>query len=578
MTTTADVLAMLDELIRLIILDTESKQSFQVRGYENARRGIETFGRDVTTLSATELTAIAGVGKSTAAKIRELVDTGTAAKLDDLRAKYPAEFVELSQIPGVGPKTLKMMRSKLGIENLEMLVAAIEDGQIRTLPRMGAQSEAKIAKAIKRLGMGGGDRRIPSVQAMTIATRLVDDLGALPFVENVQYCGSLRRMAETVGDIDIAVASLDSTAVTDTVLNHPLTHEVVGSGSTKTTFITRSNVSVDVRVVKPESFGAATLYFTGSKAHNVALRQRAIAADMLLNEYGLFPNGSDKPVAAANEDDIYSALGLSPIPPPMREDTGEIQAAANASLPSVVQLNDIKGDLHFHTDQSGDGRTSLPDMVAAAAARGYEYLAITEHGEELSINGSSKLELEAHRDAIAEVQIDYPDMTLLWGCELNIGPTGELDYDPDFRSSFDYTVASIHSHFDGTSRNQTARMVKAISDPTVHSIGHLTGRYIGRRPGIELEIDVLLEALFHFDVALEINGALDRMDASAEVVRKAVERGVKLAINSDSHHHLDLRRTEWGVAIAQKGWAPAELIINTWPRDKFLAWVESKKG
>ena len=309
------------------------------------------------------------------------------------------------------------------------------------------------------------------------------------------------------------------------------------------------------------------------------VRQLAIDRGLLLNEYGLLDTESaGTPVASSTEAEIYAALDLGYIPPPMREATGEIEAAANQSLPDLVELAHIRGDLHYHTDLSGDGRAPLADMVEVAADRGYEYLAITDHGEDLAINGSTREEFLEHREAIHALQRDYPELTILWGCELNIGADGGLDYDPEFRASFDYTVASVHSHFDAPIRAQTARLVKAISDPTVDSIGHLTGRYIGRRPGIEIDVDIVLEALFQFDVALEINGALDRLDAASDVVRRAVERGVKLVINTDSHHTSELGRMEYGVNTAQRGWAPRELVVNTWPRDRFLAWVAGKRS
>ncbi len=572
-----DILAMLDELVKLTTLDEESPQSFKVRAYENARNAIEANGADISDLSVAELTKIQGVGKATANKIREFVDTGTVAKLDDLRAAYPPAFAELAKIPGLGPKTLKLIRAELGVEDLDGLKAAIAAEQLRTLPRMGAQSEAKIAKAIDRLGLSGKDRRTPIAEALPLARRLVDDLRLVDTVADVVYCGSLRRMAETIGDVDITVAATDGDLVMAAVRDHAAVHELVLSGSTKTSFLTSEGLQVDVRVVAPEQFGAATLYFTGSKTHNIALRQRAIDRGMLLNEYGLFATDDDgkttELVAAQTEPAIYAALGLPYIEPPLRENTGEVEAAGSEDLPEVVQLADINGDLHYHTDRSGDGRAPLEDMVKVAADKGYDYLAITDHGEDLVINGSNREEMLEHRDRIRALQDEYPDLTLLYGCELNIGPTGGLDYDPDFRHGFDYTVASVHSHFDAPAKDQTARLVAAIADPTVDSIGHLTGRYIGRRPGIELDIDIVLEALFTFDVALEINGALDRLDAASDVVRRAVDRGVKLVINTDSHHTSELGRMEYGVRTAQRGWAPRHQVINTWPRERFLTWV-----
>jgi DNA polymerase (family 10) len=585
-TTTRDVLAMLDELVTLTTLDEESPQAFKVRAYENARLAIEAHPGDVTTMSLKELQELKGVGKATATKIRELVDTGSVAKLEALRAAYPQTFVELSKIPGLGPKTLKLIRRELGIEDLEGLRAAIADEKLRTLPGLGPTREAKIDKAIERLGLTGKDRRTPIAEALPLAQRLVADLERVPGVVAAAYCGSLRRMSETVGDIDITVAASDPAAVMAAVVDHGDVAEIVLSGDTKTSFLTARGLQVDVRVVTPAQFGAATLYFTGSKAHNIALRQRAIDRGWLLNEYGLIDNpepaeGEDEiPIedravlASRREEEIYAALDLAYIPPPMREASGEIEAAADDALPELVELHHIRGDLHYHTDLSGDGRSSLRQMVEVAAARGYDYLAITDHGEDLAINGSTAEEFLDHRGAIEALQPEYPDLTILWGCELNIGADGGLDYDADFRALFDYTVASVHSHFDGPQRQQTERLVQAIADPTVDSIGHLTGRYIGQRPGIEIDVDIVIEALLHFDVALEINGALQRLDAASDVVRRAVERGVKLVINTDSHHTSELGRMEYGVLTAQRGWAPRDQVINTWPREDLLGWIE----
>ncbi len=570
------IAAMLGELAELTTLAEGSPQSFKVRAYENAMRAVESESGVLADMSAAQLAKLKGIGTSTAAKIREFVDTGSVAKLDTLRSEYPPDVVALSKIPGLGPKTLQQIRAHLDINDLEGLQEAIANETLRTVPGLGATSEAKIAKAIERLGMSGKDRRTPIADALPLAERLVAELAALESVTDAAYCGSLRRFSETIGDVDITVASTDPVAVMKQVRGHPDVHDIVVTGETKTSFLTAKGLQVDVRVVEPEQFGATTLYFTGSKAHNIELRQRAMDRGLVLNEYGLF-DADGEVVARLTEADIYEALGLSLVPPPMREATGEVEAAAAGSLPTLVTKEDIRGDLHYHTDRSGDGRSSLADMVAEAAGHGYEYLAITDHGEDLAINGSNQEQMLEHRENIRLLQADYPDMTLLYGCELNIGASGGLDYTPDFRAMFDYTVASVHSHFDQDPKTQTQRLVTAIADPTVNSIGHLTGRYIGRRPGIELEIDIVLEALVHFDVALEINGALQRLDAAADVVRKAVDRGVKLVINTDSHHTSELGRMEYGVLTAQRGWAPPDLVVNTWPRERFLEWAGSRR-
>ncbi|HEY4606864.1 MAG TPA: PHP domain-containing protein, partial [Acidimicrobiia bacterium] len=273
----------------------------------------------------------------------------------------------------------------------------------------------------------------------------------------------------------------------------------------------------------------------------------------------------------------YEALGMSFVPPPLREGSGEVEAAAAGGLPSLVERSQIKGDLHYHSDRSGDGRSSLEEMIEAAITRGYEYVAFTDHGEDLAINGSSQAEMIAHRDRIRRLQDDHPGIRLLFGCELNIGPSGSLDYDPEFRLEFDYCVASIHSHFDLPGEQQTTRILKALHDPSVNAIGHLTGRYVGRRPGVELDLEVVLEALEVTGVALEINGALDRLDASAEVARQAMSRDIDFVIDTDSHHISDLVRMDYGVAYAQRGWVTSDRVVNTRSPGQFGKWVRQRR-
>ncbi len=581
MASTRDVLDLLDELAQLTVLKEQSPQSFKVRAYENAKQGIQADGRDITQLSATELTKIKGIGKSTAAKIREFMDTGQVEKLEQLREEFPPPVVEMSRIPGMGPKTLALIRAELDIQDLDGLKEALASKKLRDLKGLGAKAEEKMTKAIERLGLSGKDRRRPIGDAMPLAEKLVAELKSQDIVVDAQYCGSLRRMRETIGDVDITVASLDGPAVMALVRDQSAVHEVILSGDTKTSFLTRDGMQVDVRVVEPSQFGAAVLYFTGSKAHNIAMRQRALDRGLLLNEYGLLRKPDEdaedqtpsEVVAAETEASIYAALEMAYVNPVMRENTGEVEASIADELPELVEVAHIRGDLHYHTDRSGDGRSTVEEMIAEAAGRGYEYLAITDHGEDLAINGSSAEEMLEHREHITEAAKAHPQMTVLWGCELNIGAGGGLDYEDEFRALFDYTVASVHSHYDQSVKEQTARLVAAIADPTVNSIGHLTGRYIGRRPGIEIDVDVVLEALFQFDKALEVNGALQRLDAASDVVRKAVDRGVKLVINTDSHHVSELGRIEYGVKTAQRGWAPRDLVVNTWPKKKFLDWI-----
>ena len=576
MATRSELIRALAELAKLTALDEGSPQAFRVRAYENAIAGIEAFPGELSELTKAELVKISGVGGSTADKILEFEKTGTISKLERLREKYPPPFVELTKIPGLGPKTLKLIRAQLGVEDIESLKAAVEAEKLRELPGLGEKSEEKIARAIDRLGLHGKDRRTPLAEVYGFARSLSKRLEEIEGVDQAVPCGSVRRFSETIGDVDIVVSTTDPQAVVSAVLEFPEASEVIGAGDTKTSFLTREGLQVDIRTVEPSQIGSALLYFTGSKAHNIQLRQRAIDRGWLLSEYGLFED--DRIIASESEAEIYRALEMDFVPPTLREGGGEVKAAAAGELPDLIERGDIRGDLHFHSDRSGDGRSSLEDMVEAAIEAGYRYVAFTDHGEDLAINGSTREEMLANRDRIRELNEATPDLEILFGCELNIGPDGELDYDPDFRLEFDYCVASIHSHFDLPEDRQTARILKALQDPAVNAIGHLTGRYVGRRPGVELDVDVVLEALAVTGVALEINGALDRLDATADVAHRAMEMGVDVVIDTDSHHTRDLVRMDYGVLHAQRGWVIEDRVVNARPLGDFLDWVAARRG
>ena len=576
MTIRSEAIRMLAELAKLTALDEGSPQAFKVRAYENAVAGIEAHQGEIDGLSKSELTEIKGVGGSTADKIIELRDTGKVAKLEALREAYPPKFVELTKIPGLGPKTLKMIRTQLGVEDVEGLRAVLEAESLRDLPGLGEKSEEKIKKAIERLGLHGKDRRTPLVEVFGFAHSLAARIATIDGVDGAVPCGSLRRFSETVGDVDIVVGSTQPEIVHQTVLEFPEVVDIVGSGGTKTSFLTREGLQVDVRTVTPDQLGSALLYFTGSKAHNIQLRQKSIDEGWLLSEYGLFDG--DEVVASKTEADIYEALGMEFIPPTMREGGGEVELAVAGNLPDLVARDQIKGDLHYHCDRSGDGRSSLEEMVEAAIQAGYEYIAFTDHGENLAINGSSREEMLEHRERIRKLDEAHPEIKILFGCELNIGADGSLDYDADFRLEFDYCVASIHSHFDLPQDRQTARVLTALADPAVNAIGHLSGRYVGRRPGVDLDVDAVLEGLAVTGVALEINGALDRLDATTEVSRRAMSVGVDFMIDTDSHHVSDLRRMDYGVLYAQRAWVTTERVINARPVDDFVEWTRRRKA
>jgi len=565
-----ELAAAFSELARLTTLEDENPQSFRARAYESATRSLEALQPPASDLSDKELEALPGIGKSSVKKIREYLDTGTMKKLDDLRTAFPADYVAMTRIPGLGPKTAAKLRSELDVHSIEDLQKALAAQSIRTLPGLGAKTEEKIADAIERLGLSGGQQRTPIINAMSIARRLVEDLRELEGVDRVRHAGSLRRQRETIGDIDLLVTSTNGPRVMQHMVERSDVAEVLGSGETKTSVVTTQGMQVDVRVVEPDVFGAALMYFTGSKAHNIKLRQLALAKGWSLSEYGL--TEGETVIASDDEAAIYAALDLTYIPARMREDTGEVEAACDGELPEVPRDGALFGDLHVHTDMSGDGRASLDEMVSAAAARGLEYLAITDHAENLTINGVGIGAMLAQRESLAAVEQRY-GVRLFHGAELNIGPDGSLDYDAEFRSTYEFCVGSVHSHFDLDAGTQTKRLVAAAHDPSVKAIGHLTGRRVGRRPGIKLDYQKVLAALRDTGTALEINSNLDRLDAAADVIHAAALMGVTLVISSDAHEPAEFDNLRWGIRQAQRGWAPVDLIANTKPVNEFEEWL-----
>jgi DNA polymerase (family X) len=568
----AEVARVLAELAALTELDEGGPQAFRVRAYQNAQRAVEQLGSEVATMSAVELAAVKGIGPSIAARIREFVDTGAVARLEELRERHPRGQRELLRIPGLGARTIDLLRTALGVSDVAGLRAALEDGRVAALPGMGERTATNLLRAIDQLGLGSKSVPVPLYVAMPVAERIVAVLGAVPGVVEVAYAGSLRRARETVGDLDILVAAEgDGGAITAAFLALPEVASVSGSGPTRSSMVTHDGLQVDLRIVPRQSFGAALLYFTGSKAHNIRLRQRALRRGWTLNEYTLAGDGAS---AVETEASLYAALGLAWIAPEMREDLGEIEAAEARALPTLVEIDDIRGDLHVHTDLSGDGRASLAAMVAAGVDRGLRYLAITDHAEDLTINGADRTAMLAQRREVRELEQQRGDVTLLHGAELNVGIDGSLDYDPSFRADYDWLVASVHSHFGRPVEQQTARIVAAMRDPAVTAIGHLSGRMIGRRPGIELDLEQVLDAAVETGTALEINASPHRLDAAPEVIREGARRGVTFVISTDAHAPAEFERLRFGIGNARRGGLDVGLVANAWPADRFTAWVE----
>ena len=575
MATNLELAEAFGELAALVRVADGNNHSFRARAYEAAARTLEGLASSAAEMTEVQLRELDGIGGAVASRIREYAETGRIGKLDELRSAFPPEFVELTRIPGLGPKTALLLRERLGVGSVADLVGALAGERLRDLPGLGAKTEENLRRAVRRLGLSGKERRTPLIEALRQARRLSAVLEEVPGVERVAACGSLRRFRETVADLDILVAAGERPGLEEALAGSPPVREVVAAGETKTVFITHSSLQVDVRVVRPYQWGSALLHFTGSKEHNVRLRRLAIERGWALNEYALSEASTGRTVASRTEEEVYAALGLPWIPPELREDRGEIEAGLAGEAPELVEEGDLRGDLHVHTDLSGDGDHSLEEIVRAAAERGLEYLAITDHAENLAINGADREMMLSQRERIRELQGDFPGMRILHGAELNIAPDGSLDYDFDFLMGYDWCVASVHSHFDLPAARQTERVLAAIRHPAVNVIGHPTGRRIGRRPGIEFDAEAVLSAAGETGTALEINSHLDRLDAPAELLWEARGRDALFVISTDAHRVSELGQSKWGVRQSRRGWVPKSQIANTWPAPRFLEWAAS---
>ena len=540
---------------------------FRARNYEKAAKAVAGHPADVTAMAESALTSIPGVGKSIAAKITEFKRTGTIKAVEEQRAKVPPGVRELTRVPGLGPKRAMQLSRELGIATVSDLEAAVTEGKLRNIAGFGPKSEERI---LRGLAVMTHDRVLLNV-ALSTATDIV---GALrDAAGQVEYAGSLRRWRETIGDVDIlATAEDDAHAERIMAAFRDLSDEIVVSGPTKTSIRAGdgSGLQVDLRVVRPECYGAALQYFTGSQAHNVAVRQVAIRAGLKLSEYGLFRG--DELIASATEDDVYAALGMDWVPPPMREDTGEVEAGIKRQIPALVQEKEIRGDLHTHTNLT-DGVASLEEMIRQAEPKGYAYYAVTDHAPNLIMQRMTDEKMLAQRARLAALA---SSMVLLHGTELNIAPDGSVDWDEDFLSGFDMCVASVHSHFDQDRRAMTKRFIVACENPCVNIIGHPLTRKIGRRPPVDVDLGELFRACARTGTALEVNASPARLDLPGDYIRQARDAGVKFAIDTDAHSFGDLENMKYGVGTAQRGWLTSGDVINTWPLEKLREFL--RKG
>jgi DNA polymerase (family 10) len=548
-------------------------EAFRARVYEKAARSIAGYPGDVAKLDRKALEQIPNVGGSTAGKIQEYLSTGRIEAVEKLRGRIPAGVRELTRIPGLGPKRAVALYEELGVGSVADLVTAIEDGRVAQLRGFGAKGVANIQHGIELLAASGG--RVLISEATAVAEEIRAALAAVPGCERVDVAGSLRRMRETIGDVDILVAAADSAPLMAAFVALPLVAEVVASGPTKTSIRTGTGLQVDLRVVPLRSWGSAMQYFTGSQAHNIRTREIAVRAGLKLSEYGLFRVEDDELLASQSEEEVYARLGLPWVPPTLREDRGEVAAALRGTLPELVQVGDVRGDLHTHTTLT-DGVSTLEEMLAAARDRGYDYYAVTDHAKDLPMQRMTDAKMLAQRERLRELAGDG-EMALLHGTELNIGPDGEVDWDADFLAGFDLCVASVHSLFSQDQATMTRRFIRACENPYVTIIGHPTTRLINRRPPVDADWDAVFEAAAGTGTAMEINAFPDRLDLNDELILRARGHGVRFAINTDSHSTVHLNHLRYGVGTAQRGWLTADDVINTWPLSRLREFISAKR-
>ncbi|NKE73230.1 DNA polymerase/3'-5' exonuclease PolX [Candidatus Manganitrophus noduliformans] len=542
---------------------------FKPRAYEKAAHAVK-----ITDLSVEEiyrrdglkgLTEISGVGAGIAEKIATLIQTGRLPYLEALREKSPVDLARLSLIEGLGPKTINTLHAQIGIRTVEDLERAALAGKIRELPRFGEKSEQKILKGIAFLKSGG--RHLLGA-VLPLANDIQARLEMVPGVKQVAVAGSIRRRMETVGNADLLVISNDPDRVMDYFVGMPEAIYIHAKGPTQSRIKLSNRMNVDLRVVSEESFGAALCYFTGSKAHNIALREIAIAKQLKLNEYGVFRE--DRPIAGRTEEEVYAALGLPFIPPELREDAGEIGAALVGALPELIDYHSLRGDLQIQTNWT-DGAHSIEEMAAEAKRLGREYIAITDHTKSLTVTkGADEEKLRRQMAAIDALNKKRSGITLLKGAEVNILKDGRLDISNETLAQLDVVGISVHSHFGLPREEMTRRVIRAMKNPHADILFHPTGRRIQRREPVDIDIDAVIQTAKETGTVLEIDAYPDRLDLKDEHIRKAVEAGVKLVIDSDAHHIRHLSHLHFGIGMARRGWAERSDILNTLGRNEFL--------
>jgi DNA polymerase (family 10) len=550
------------------LLEIKSENPFKIRAYRNASETIAHATDTLAYLTEEQLRAIPGIGRDLAAKIREIAETGEARYHRDLLEQFPPTMLDLLHLQGVGPKTVALLYTELGIKTVDELEAACGDGRVRGLKGLGPKKEQLILRACAERKQHAGRHLLPD--SAEAASLLLDYLRQECPTVVFEHVGSIRRGTDTTGDIDILASGHDP-HVMSTFTMYKLVERVLGQGETKSSVRLWGGIQADLRLVPEESRGAAMQYFTGSKSHNIALRDRAIARGFKLNEYGLFRVTDGALVAGRTEGAIYEALGLQEIPPELREGRGEIEAAERDALPPLLDLRDIRGDIHSHTTVT-DGRDGIEAMALAARDAGLQYLAITDHSKALAMaNGLDEHRALAHAGAVRAISDRLDGITLLAGIECDIRPDGSMDLADDCLAELDVVVASVHSAFNQHEAQMTDRLLRAIANPFVDIIGHPTGRVLLRREPYKLVLSRIAEAAAAAGVALEINCQVDRLDLSDVNAKAARDRGVKIVISTDAHSAAAFKRMKWGVQVARRAWLTREDVLNTRQLEEFKA-------
>jgi DNA polymerase (family 10) len=554
------------------LLELKGENPFRIRAYRRAAQNLETLTEDLETLAAQgRLDEIPGIGPDLAGKIGEYLGTGRIDALESLRREVPAGLADLMGVPGVGPKTAKLLHDRLKVTDLGQLETLARAGKLRGLPGIQAKTEQNLIKGIALVRRG--QARMPLGRALPLAEEIAHALARVRGVKRVEPAGSVRRRKETVGDLDILVTSTDPARVMDAFVRLPQVADVLERGPTKASVRHRDGIQVDLRVVEPATFGAALQYFTGSKAHNIRIREMAVKKRLKISEYGVFREPGGRRIAGATEEEVYAAVGLPWIPPELREDSGEIETAQSRRLPALVELDDIRGDLHCHTNAT-DGHHTVEALVAGARERGYAYVLVSDHSRSTRIaDGLTAEEALAHVEKIRAVGRKQRGIAVLAGSECDILPDGSLDYPDEVLAKMDLVVAAVHSRFKQPRAEMTKRICRALENPYVNILAHPTGRLIGLREPHDVDLEAVFAAARRHGKALEINCYPDRLDLNDVHARRARELGVLLAINTDTHALDQLDTMRLGVATARRAWVGPTEVINTWTLDKLRAWA-----